>query len=110
MCTQSQRRYTALSITAILIVSVVFGASLAAQDHPTTQEQQTGITQNVAHRNVVINGARISDEDLNAIAARWNVRVGDGDYWYDRRCGAWGITGGPTVGFVLPNIAIGGEL
>ena len=34
----------------------------------------------------------------------------DGRYWYDRKCGAWGIEGGPALGILLPNLNLGGSL
>jgi hypothetical protein len=60
-------------------------------------------------RSVVINAERVSDEALAALEPS-GVRVNDGQYWYDRTSGAWGFEGGPTVGFVLPGLALGGAL
>src|SRR6266540_1234336 len=31
-------------------------------------------------------------------------------YWYDAMSGAWGYQGGPTAGFTLPGIRLGGML
>jgi hypothetical protein len=61
-------------------------------------------------RNVVINGERISLEMLRAYEQRYRVHVADGAYWYDGFSGAWGVQGGPTVGFIAPGLAIGGKL
>jgi hypothetical protein len=60
-------------------------------------------------RSVVVNGEYLSDEEL-AQLERNSVRVYDGRYWYDRACGAWGLEGGPTVGFILPGLSLGGPL
>jgi hypothetical protein len=61
-------------------------------------------------RNVVINGTRLSDEKVGLLEQRYHVKIQDGTYWYDKVCGAWGLEGGPTAGFILPNLAIGGPL
>jgi hypothetical protein len=61
-------------------------------------------------RNVMINGDRISIEMLRAYEARYRVHVADGAYWYDGFSGAWGVQGGPTVGFIAPGLPIGGKL
>lgn len=57
---------------------------------------------------VVVNGERLGDDELAALPP--GVRVADGRYWYDRVCGAWGFEGGPTAGFVMPGLVIGGAL
>ncbi len=61
-------------------------------------------------RNVVINGARLPDAELAALEQRFGGAVPDGRYWYDARCGAWGLDGGPTVGFTLAGLDVGGAL
>jgi hypothetical protein len=57
---------------------------------------------------VVVNGERLGDDELAALPP--GVRVADGRYWYDRISGAWGFEGGPTAGFVMPGLVIGGAL
>jgi len=61
-------------------------------------------------RNVVINGVRLSEEELTRVEQAYQIHVPDADYWYDRVLGAWGARGGPTIGFVLPGLALGGPL
>ena len=61
-------------------------------------------------RKVVINGLRIDDEKVAALEQAYRVGVVDGDYWYDKATGAWGARGGPTAGFVLPGLDLGGPL
>ena len=63
-----------------------------------------------ATRSVVINGLRLDDRTVQQIEQAYNVRVMDGDYWYDRMTGAWGVRGGPTVGVVLPGLGFGGQM
>jgi hypothetical protein len=96
-----------------VIVSLVFGAaalSLIACGGELMDTHPVATSQPISTRNVVINGTRLTDQEPTDIATRWRVRVADGDYWYDRKSGAWGLAGGPAVGFILPNLAYGGEL
>jgi hypothetical protein len=59
---------------------------------------------------VVINGVALSDREVTALTAHYDVRPRPGRYWYDRVCGAWGYEGGPTVAFALAGVAVGGPL
>lgn len=59
---------------------------------------------------ISINGTVLTTNEIQAIEQQYGVRLAEGKFWYDRYCGAWGIEGGPTLGFVMPGIAFGGEL
>jgi hypothetical protein len=61
-------------------------------------------------RTVTINSKKISDQDLSAFEQTYRLRIKDGDYWYDKRTGAWGYTGGPCVGFIMANLDVGASL
>jgi hypothetical protein len=61
-------------------------------------------------RSVIINQVRLSDDVVLQLEQRYRVPIRDGNYWYDRKSGAWGVSGGPTVGFIIPNLDIGGPL
>ncbi len=61
-------------------------------------------------RNVVINGKRLADGELAQAEQRYRIRIPDADYWYDPVLGAWGATGGPTMGFIAPGLDLGGRL
>jgi hypothetical protein len=61
-------------------------------------------------RTVVINGTRLSNKQVNSLEQAYRVKIQDGAYWYDKTCGAWGLQGGPTAGFILPNLDLGGPL
>jgi hypothetical protein len=63
-----------------------------------------------AVRNVVINGEKLSDATVGRLQQQLQVRIFDGAYWYDPACGAWGIERGPTLGFILAGLKIGGPL
>ncbi len=61
-------------------------------------------------RDVVINGVRLTDEQVRMLEQRYHTQVKDGAYWYDRICGAWGGQDGPTLGFIEAGLEIGGPL
>ena len=61
-------------------------------------------------RHVVINGHRLSDEELARAEQAYRIRIPDADYWYDRTLGAWGARGQPTMGFIAPGLDLGGPL
>ena len=61
-------------------------------------------------RHVSINNQPLADRELAHIEQAYRVRIADADYWYDNVLGAWGIQGGPTRGFILPGLNLGGRL
>lgn len=61
-------------------------------------------------RNVVINGQRLAGDQLSQLEQAYGIRIDDADYWYDRVSGAWGIRGGPTLGFIAAGFNLGGPL
>lgn len=63
-----------------------------------------------AKRNVVINGQRLSDDELARAEQAYRIRIPDAGYWYDPVLGAWGPQGGPTMGFISPGLRLGGPL
>lgn len=56
--------------------------------------------------NIVINGVALTDEEI----VDYQVWVPDGRYWYDPVSGLWGAEGGPSVGYIDPELPLGGEL
>lgn len=83
--------------TAALALALL--APLAAADRADAQQ-----------RRVTINQVRISDAQLGQLERQYRVRIVDGDYWYDRRVGAWGYWRGPAMGLAVPGLAVGGTL
>ena len=59
---------------------------------------------------VYINGQKIEQTTLNQLAQLYQIKVQDGRYWYDHINGSWGLEGGPLLGFLLPNMNLGGRL
>jgi hypothetical protein len=61
-------------------------------------------------RQVLVNGERLSDRELLALEQGYGIRIEDADYWYDRISGAWGLSGGPAAGVIMPGLELGGPL
>lgn len=76
----------------------------AKQPAPTTNTDQP------SSRAVIINGMRLRDEQVRALEQQYRIPIQDGAYWYDRCTGAWGVQGGPTVGFIYAGMNLGGPL
>lgn len=72
---------------------------------PTPAIAQTGAT-----RAVFINRNRLPTDTLQMLESLFQVRVPDGRYWYDATSGGWGQEGGPTIGFTVAGLPIGGTL
>ncbi len=93
-CT-SPRRFV-LSAALALVGAAAIPTSLAAQ---------TGAT-----RAVFINRNRLPLDTLQLLESLYQVRVPDGRFWYDATSGGWGQEGGPTIGFTVAGLPIGGAL
>jgi hypothetical protein len=76
-----------------LMLTTVVSPSLAAQT-----------------RNVTVNRVRLTDQRVKGFEQRWRIQVNDGKYWYDKVSGAWGLDGGPTAGWIMPGLDLGGPL
>ena len=67
-----------------------------------------------AQDRVVVNGKRVSQEqfarELGRLGITLPAPVPDGEYWYDRISGVWGMRGGPTMGQMPPDLNLGGLL
>jgi len=61
-------------------------------------------------RRVAINRTTLDEPQIRALEQRFQVRIMNGEYWYDRACGAWGLEGGPTLGFIPAGLDVGGPL
>ena len=93
--------------------------SSAVEDQFTREQRQPAANQpkpagrevgSTSSRSVIINGRRLSDQDIETLTRTFQVQVRDGNYWYDRMSGAWGQQGGPTAGFIMAGLNLGGPL
>jgi len=59
---------------------------------------------------VVINGAALAADRQRALEQAYRVPIKPGRYWYDAVSGVWGLEGGPALGQIHPNLALGPPL
>lgn len=57
-----------------------------------------------------VNGEPVSDETLARLARQSGLQFGDGDFWYDKVSGQWGMRGGPAMGVLPAGFPLGGAL
>ena len=76
---------------------------------PSGRKQETAVSAASA-RNVAINSVALDARALALLEGDSGLTIPDGHYWYDPICGAAGLLGGPTVGFLPPGLSLGGPL
>lgn len=59
---------------------------------------------------IVVNGAKLTPAQVTKFEQTFRIRMMAGRYWYDAKCGAWGMQGGPCVGFLPAGLDLGGPL
>ena len=59
---------------------------------------------------VYVNGTQLEEAKLRQIEKQSGIRIQEGRYWYDTKCGAWGVEGGPALGVTTPGLSLGGAL
>ncbi|UZR92278.1 hypothetical protein [Chondrinema litorale] len=59
---------------------------------------------------IYFNGIKASSSSISQLENYYRVKVMNGRYWYDNVSGMWGLEGGPTLGVLLPNLQLGGQL
>ena len=80
-----------------------------AQATQTSVPATRGTRYDAQQHNVAVNGVRVTADVLLQFA-RHGLPLPSGSYWYDRRCGAFGIWGGPTAIFLPAGLNLGGQL
>ncbi|WP_028865967.1 hypothetical protein [Psychromonas aquimarina] len=96
--------------------SIVFrpkGQSRAGGEAPAGPDyysQQGGTAQQSDSGAVYINRKKLSPDKRNALESAYQTRIQSGRYWYDNICGAWGVEGGPTTGFILAGLDLPGPM
>jgi hypothetical protein len=61
-------------------------------------------------REVYINRVKLDDATVGALETKYRVPIQNGHYWYDTICGAWGVEGGPTAGFIYSGLKLPGPM
>ena len=64
----------------------------------------------LAGTGVRINDVELSQGQVDQLALAYQSPVRPGDYWYDRKTGAWGIKCGPGLAIGVANLDMGGKL
>lgn len=95
-------------IVRIALFAALLTAAFAWSEINSITTAQSG--SETQERFVYINRTLLSDATVYGLEGKYRVRIPDGKYWYDRFCGAWGVEGGPTAGFILPGLKLGGPL
>lgn len=99
-----------LGMCACAFVIVVLLGIVSDRSAPEDNAYTPPETSPAESHDVIINEVRLDDASLRLLANQYELMIEDGAYWYDSLSGAWGYEGGPTVGFILPNLGIGGSL
>jgi hypothetical protein len=61
-------------------------------------------------REVYINRVKLDNATLQALETQYRIPIQNGRFWYDANCGAWGVEGGPTAGFIYPALNLPGPM
>ena len=64
----------------------------------------------ITTREVYINRMKLDDATLQALETKYMIPIQNGRYWYDATCGAWGVEGGPTAGFIYSGLNLPGPM
>ena len=78
------------------------GASPAGQAKQTVLTATGSEGEDATTREVYVNRVKLDDVTLQALETQYKIPIQNGRFWYDATCGAWGVEGGPTAGFIYP--------
>ena len=67
-------------------------------------------TRQAGVRHVLVNRKPLLEDEIRRFETQFQVRILDGKYWYDPACGAWGLDGGPCMGFLPAKLMLGGTM
>jgi hypothetical protein len=78
-------------------------------DLPSPENSKSGQSP-AKQREVYINRIKLDADKLQMLETIYQVHIDEGKYWYDGNCGAWGVEGGPTVGFIMAGLDLPGPM
>jgi hypothetical protein len=82
----------------------------AAWDSAYTEAVSTPRQSETTDRKVYINGKVLGTQQLQQLESAYQTTMIDGRYWYDKKCGAWGMENGPTAGFIMAGLDLPGPM
>jgi hypothetical protein len=80
------------------------GQSLARGSYPTAAGDRQPPS------GVIINRVSLEPARRAALEQQYGTHLPDGRFWYDHQSGAWGMEGGPTLGFVAAGLDLPGPM
>ncbi len=83
--------------TLPILAAVLISGCVCAGDNEITRE-------------VYINRVQLDSAFVLAVESEYQTSIEDGRYWYDAACGAWGVEGGPTAGFLAAGLELPGPM
>ncbi len=86
--------------------SLLFALSLVT----VTTASTSAIAKRPGRTGVFVNRVELDRATLQHLRKQLQINMTPGRHWYDRMTGAWGFVGGPTAGFIVPNLNLGGKL
>lgn len=102
MSSNSKRKGNRMLKFGILTMAVFLMTSCSKAGSSDNNVQQS--------RKVSFNRVQLSDQQIQSLENMLQTRVQDGKYWYDKICGAWGVEGGPTAGFIFAGMDLPGPM
>ena len=91
-----------------LVFDRVSGSAADSAETAGTAMQSNG--NNGGNSIVYVNGQALTKKQLGDFERQYQTKLIDGRYWYDDKCGAWGLEGGPANGFILPSLPLPGPM
>lgn len=70
----------------------------------------TALNAQQGNTGVYINGVELQTQVVHALEQYYKVKVKKGRYWYDAKCGLWGLEGREAQGVVLANLDFGASM